>query len=122
MDIAGEAAKLVTALTGVEVDDEKLEILQIMSNAEVEHVKNFCNVTDVPSGLYEWIIQAVAGKYIRIAKKTLLGNSALSVAKSIQEGDTKVEFGGKTPEELLDELADELTKERDLVCYRKIRW
>ena len=51
-----------------------------MADVEVEHVKNFCNVTDVPSGLYEWIIMAVAGKYIRIAKKTLLGDSALSVA------------------------------------------
>lgn len=117
MDIAGEAARLVTALTGVEVD-EKLEILQIMADVEVEHVKNFCNVTDVPSGLYEWIIMAVAGKYIRIAKKTLLGDSALSV----QEGDTRVELIGKTPEELLDEMADVMTKERDLVCYRKIRW
>lgn len=121
MDIAGEAARLVTALTGVEVD-EKLEILQIMADVEVEHVKIFCNVTDVPSGLYEWIIMAVAGKYIRIAKKTLLGDSALSVAKSVQEGDTRVELIGKTPEELLDEMADVMTKERDLVCYRKIRW
>ena len=33
MDIAGEAARLVTALTGVEVD-EKLEILQIMAEVE----------------------------------------------------------------------------------------
>ena len=84
MDIAGEAARLVTALTGVEVD-ESLEILKIMADAEV-------------------------------------GDSALSVAKSIQEGDTKVELDGKTPEELLEEMADELTKERDLVCFRKIHW
>lgn len=121
MDIAGEAARLVTALTGVEVD-ESLEILKIMADAEVAHVKNFCNVTDVPSGLYEWIIQVVAGKYIRLSKKTLLGDSALSVAKSIQEGDTKVELDGKTPEELLEEMAEELTKECDLVCFRKIHW
>lgn len=68
MDIAGEAARLVTALTGVEVD-EKLEILQIMADVEVEHVKNFCNVTDVPSGLYEWIIMAVAGKIYSYRQK-----------------------------------------------------
>lgn len=59
---------------------------------------------------------------IFVSPKTLLGDSALSVAKSVQEGDTRVELIGKTPEELLDEMADVMTKERDLVCYRKIRW
>ena len=43
-------------------------------------------------------------------KKTLLGDSALSVAKSVQEGDTRVELIGKTPEELLDEMADVMTR------------
>lgn len=95
-------------------------------------VKNDCNVSSVPEGLVNIVIDMAAGEFL-IFKKTFspceLENLDLSVAvKQIQEGDTSITFaageGSKSDEQRLDTVISWLLSHgRDeFSCYRKIRW
>ena len=70
----------------------------------------------------EEVDKVVAGKFLEARKAAVLGDASVSVATSIKEGDTEVQLGGNTPEERLDSLIAVWTEERDLTCFRRLRW
>lgn len=93
-------------------------------------IKNECNVTLIPDGLYKVAVDMVCGEFLFTKKSTgkLEGFNLDSALKSVQAGDTNVTFavgqGSKTPEQRLDTLLSYLVGNGrgELACYRKIKW
>ena len=108
-------------------DDDSWLICFAMQKVE-NHIKNSCNTTDVPDGLFNVAVDMVCGEFLFTKKQT----GQLEIADldfdgaftSIKEGDTQVNFGGSSDEEKFDQMVNYLLHhgEGDFVCYRKIRW
>lgn len=93
------------------------------------HIKNSCNITSVPDGLFHVAVDMVCGEFLFAQKQTgqlSIGDLDLTGAiKQISEGDTTVTFGdGMSDEDRFNVMLNYLmTKgEGDFVCYRKLRW
>ena len=115
-------ALLIKGYTGYEVAEDDEPLLQYLYAAEVQHVLNDCNLPELPEELVTMVEMVTAGQFLMINREKVLGIEALDVVKSIKEGDTTVELGGSNPEERLNSLISVLTKERDLSCFRRLRW
>lgn len=108
-------------------EDDSWLICFAMQKVE-NHIKNSCNTTDVPDGLFNVAVDMVCGEFLFTKKQT----GQLEIADldfdgaftSIKEGDTQVNFGGSSDEEKFDQMINYLLHygEGDFVCYRKIRW
>lgn len=93
-------------------------------------IKNECNVTLIPDGLNNVAVDMICGEFLYSLKNSgkLEGFNLDAVLKSVQAGDTKVDFavgqGSKTPEQRLDALLSYLITygKGEFACYRKIRW
>ena len=115
-------ALLRKGYTGYEITAEDEPLLKYLYAAEVQHVLNDCNLSDLPEELVSMVEMVTAGQFLMINREKILGDEALDVVKSIKEGDTTVELGGSNPEARLNSLISVLTKERDLSCFRRLRW
>ena len=95
-------------------EDDSWLICFAMQKVE-NHIKNSCNTTDVPDGLFNVAVDMVCGEFLFTKKQT----GQLEIADldfdgaftSIKEGDTQVNFGGSSDEEKFDQMVN-----------RKIRW
>jgi len=108
-------------------DARRLEFL-------VEKVENtvldFCNVPELPAGLYHAAVDRVAADFL-LEKKAAGGLEELELeaaVKQVQEGDTSVTYafgdGSLTPEARLDALIAGLREDFDrrLAVWRRVRW
>lgn len=94
------------------------------------NIKNSCNVTSIPDGLFQTAVDMVCGEFLFTKKQSgkLEGFNLEASLKSVQAGDTTVTFafgsGSMTPEQRLDALLSYLmTNGRgEFACYRKIKW
>lgn len=93
------------------------------------HIKNSCNTTSVPEGLFNVAVDVVCGEFLFTKKQTgrlELNNLDLTgVVTSIKEGDTSVNFGSGTSEDEKLTLFLNLlmhSMDGDLVCYRRMQW
>ena len=101
--------------------------------AKIEnHIKNNCNILEIPEGLKQIAVDMVCG-YFLFEKKTTAPDSLTSfdldiAVKQIQEGDTNITFaldkGSTTSEQRLDALIFHLMSygEKDFVSYRCMQW
>lgn len=93
-------------------------------------IKNDCNVSSVPDGLYSVATDMICGEFLFAKKQTgQLEDFNLEAAlKSVQAGDTTVTYAigdaSMTPEQRLNSLISYLmTKGKgEFVYYRKIKW
>lgn len=93
-------------------------------------IKNDCNVSSVPDGLYSVATDMICGEFLFAKKQTgQLEDFNLEAAlKSVQAGDTTVTYAigdaSMTPEQRLNSLISYLmTKGKgEFACYRKIKW
>lgn len=115
-------ALLIKGYTGYEITAEDEALLHYLYDAEVQHVLNDCNVSELPAELVPMVERVTAGQFLSISRVKVLGDEALDVVKSIKLGDTTVELGGVSAEDRLNALIAVLTKERDLSCFRRLRW
>ena len=99
-----------------------------MQNVE-NHIKNSCNITSIPEGLFHVAVDMVCGEFLSTKKQTGqldIGNLDLNgVITSISEGDTSIQFAqGASDEERFNQLLNHLIHkgEGEFVCYRKIKW
>lgn len=93
------------------------------------HIMNSCNVSSIPEGLYNVLIDRVCGEFLFSKKQTgqlnIEGLDLTGVVASISEGDTSVSF---VPDVNDEERFNQLVKvlmtmgEGDMVCYRKLNW
>lgn len=111
----------IKALTGYAADTESALISYILET-ETQHILNVTNQDAVPEDLYAYLRDRVAGQFLTIKKAAVLGDDNLSVVSSIKEGDVQVNLSGTSAEQRLDEIIALLSREADLLCFRKLRW
>ena len=92
-------------------------------------IKNECNVTSVPDGLFNIAENMICGEFLYSLKQSgkLEGFNLDAALKTVQTGDTTVTFDGQgsmTPEQRLNNLLSYLmTSGRgEFACYRKLKW
>ena len=97
------------------------------------HIKNSCNISEIPVELTEIEIDRICGEFLFSKKQSGKLNAEngfdIEVAiKQVQAGDTNVTFavgeGSETLETKLNSLISYLLNvgEKDFVCYRQIKW
>lgn len=97
------------------------------------HIKNSCNISEIPDELKEIEIDRICGEFLFSKKQsgqlnTENGFDVEMAIKQVQAGDTNVTFavgeGSETLETKLNALISYLLNygEGDFVCYRQIKW
>lgn len=90
------------------------------------HIKNSCNVTEVPEGLRSVAVDMVCGEFLFGKKQSgqAIGIDFEAVVKSIAEGDTTITFDSKNSAEAkYDSLISYLMHgEVDFATYRRVKW
>jgi hypothetical protein len=100
-------------------------ILGFLIDKVTNHICNNCNLSEIPTGLYEKAVDVVCAEFI---KGVYSQNKGLidvdSAVTSIREGDTTVNFAsGSTPEEIYLKYLDTLVSDTiDFARYRKMNW
>lgn len=103
------------------IDYVDTSLVAFLLKTEEQHILNFCNLTELPEELSNDLIEIVAGRYLQIKKDTVLGDTS-DVVTSVKEGDVTVQFSAESPSTRLQFIIDYLTRERDLLSFRKLRW
>ena len=93
------------------------------------HIKNSCNVTSIPEGLFHIAVDKVCGEFLFTQKQTGKLNldklDLTGAIKAISEGDTTVQFVESESDGMkINALVNFLINhgEGELVCFRKIKW
>ena len=94
--------------------------------AKIEnHIKNACNISSIPDGLWQVVVERICGEFLFVKKASGMGFDFEAVVKTVSAGDTTVTFDvGQSAEAHFDNLLHTMmcTGEGDLACYRKIKW
>ena len=116
--------KLIKDVAGYKVAESDDSLLEFLLSSERQHLLNDCGLDKLPNELIHVLHELTAGRCISLKAKDILGSDNLSVVTRIQEGDTTVDIGGTSNEERLSILASVFLRsgERDIVCFRQIKW
>lgn len=125
-----EDVKARLASFGYTVTEADAWILDFIIQKVENHIKNQCNTSAVPEGLYEIAVDMAVGEFLLNKKSmgNLAGFNLETAIKQIQEGDTSITYaigdGDLTPEKRLDLLIDYLMNrgKNELLSYRCIKW
>ena len=108
---------------GYTVTDSDIWVLNFCIDKITNHIKNNCNVSGIPDGLYERAVDLVCGEFLygKLSQGQLDIEQAV---KSIKEGDTEVTFpDGATDSERYVALVDNLRNtQMDFTTYRRLKW
>ncbi len=99
-------------------------VLNFCIDKVTSHIKNNCNVSEVPQGLHEVAVDLVCGEYLQGKFNAgQLGDYSQAVSK-IKEGDTDITFvSGMSDAELLKTLINTLcSRNLDFAAYRRFKW
>lgn len=110
-------------------DEEEWAINFIMQKVESE-VRTECNLSDIPEGLENVVIDMVVGEFLLNKKSTgsLEGINIDAAVKQIKEGDTSITYaigdGDGTPEKRLDIFINYLISHgrSSFASYRRLKW
>ena len=90
------------------------------------HIKNSCNVTEVPAGLQSISINMICGEFLFGKKQSgqSIGIDFEAVVKAIAEGDTTITFDTSASAEVKYDalIAYLMHSEVDFATYRRIKW
>ncbi len=99
-----------------------------MQNVE-NHIKNTCNITSIPDGLFNVAVDMVCGEFLFAKKQSgqleITDLDLTGAITSLSEGDVSISFDtNSTDEEKFNLLINHLmTKGKgDFVCFRKLKW
>lgn len=112
---------------GYEADNNDIFALKFVLTQVESHIKNFCNINEVPAGLKSVVVDRVCGIFLSQKKASgqLTGAQIEGVAKRITDGDTTVEFAsGTDAETIFNSYINGLVNgnDGDLIHYRKLCW
>jgi hypothetical protein len=113
---------LIQAATGYTAQPADDALLTYLLQAEERAVLDDCNLETLPDALDTVVEERAAGRFLQMKKADVLSADDLAVVSRIEEGDTTVEFEGTSAESRLDGVIISWLRERDLACYRKLRW
>lgn len=111
---------------GYEAVEADIWTLDFLIEKVEYHIKNYCNIEDVPKGLEPIAVDRVVGEFLSNMKAAgkLEGFNAEKAVKQISEGDTSVTFAIGDATSALDALISYLTAsgQSDLIKYRRFAW
>lgn len=116
---------------GIEIGPSDEWTLNFIIDKTVNCIKSNCNITDIPDELLYVTVDMACGEFLNFKKNSGdLDTEKFNfdmVQKSIQEGDTRVDFyveGTETNEQKFDKLVNSLISghKDDLETYRCIKW
>ena len=114
---------------GYDLREDDAWVICFATQTVENHIKNSCNSTSIPHGLFNVAVDMVCGEFLFTKKQTgklELGDLDLDgVITQIHEGDVTVQFGsGSSDEDKFDSFLNYLLHhgEGDFVCYRKLKW
>ena len=93
-----------------------------------EKIRNFCNVAEVPEGLFHTAVNMVCGEYLhqmqnlgKLDAETFPVDAAI---KSIEEGDVKISFmdNASASDRLTVFIQTLRGTNQDLMAFRRLRW
>lgn len=113
---------LMQAATGYAALPADDALLTYLLQSEERAVLDDCNLAVLPEALDTVVEERAAGRFLQMKKADVLSADDLAVVSRIEEGDTTVEFEGTSAESRLDGVITSWLRERDLACYRKLRW
>jgi hypothetical protein len=109
-------------------EDDSWMICFAMQKVE-NNIKNSCNTTSVPDGLFHVAVDMVCGEFLFTLKQTgkleLTDLDLDGAITQIHEGDVTIAFAsGMSDEEKFNSFLNHLLHkgEGDFVCYRKLKW
>ena len=109
-------------------EDDDWSICFAMQKVE-NQIKNSCNTTSIPDGLFHVAVDNVCGEFLFTKKAT--GKLEIDdidfegAVKQISEGDVTITFAdGASDEDRFNQFINHLMtlEEGDLVCFRKLQW
>lgn len=114
--------ELLEVLTGITFEGDAF--VEFVYNSEKQHILNDCNLSELPEELEYIVVERAVGRFLELKLKDILTDDDLNVVKSIKEGDTQVEFGDVSNETRLQGVIASLlrSRERDMACYRRLKW
>lgn len=115
---------------GYVASDEDNEQIEFELSKTINYVKNYCNITEIPSILNLRILDRTCAEFLFYKKNSgsLEGFNYEAVIKSIKEGDTQIQYavgqGEDTPENRFDAFVKQLERGFDKWCtpHRRLRW
>ena len=129
MNIRSEDVVLRLSTLGYDLNEGDTVTLQFAINGTEQYIKNFCNITEIPSELYYVAIDMAAGTLlktkqsigVKVCDSIDYGNMGVS---SIKEGDVTVEFStgdSNSAISMFNALLDSLCKrDNELLAFRKV--
>lgn len=112
------------------LNDADLMVVNFCVDKVTNHIRNFCNIPEVPIELQEVAVDMVCAEFLNAKYQTgqlnLSGlNLASGAVEQITEGDTTVKFAsGSTDAARFTTMIDKLTHGRDgdLIRFRRMVW
>ncbi|MBQ8765409.1 MAG: hypothetical protein IJZ16_01260 [Clostridia bacterium] len=118
----------LTSFGYLPTEDDSWELSFVMMSVE-NHIKNSCNITSIPEGLFNVAADMICGEFLMNRKNSgRLDISDLDLSgaiTSISEGDVSISFDtNATDEQKFNQLVSYLlTKGKgEFVCYRQLKW
>lgn len=103
-------------------------LIELLEGKSIQYIKHFCNINEVPACLDHVLVDITCGEFLKLKHITgqLTSIQIESAVKSIQDGDTRVEYNvsymddnvgmfNKFLEALIHGHTDELLRHRKLV-------
>ena len=92
-----------------------------------QHILNQCNLEEIPDELETFAIDAACAKFLFLKRITGNLDETFNIEQgvtAIKVGDTNVSLNGQSRDVLLDTMLKSLNDglEREMLCFRKIRW
>lgn len=128
-DLLIEDIKNRLASFGYTLLDTDSFALEFVIDKVENKIKNECNITEIPDGLYQVEIDRICGEFLFAKKQSgqLTEYDFDLIEKQIQDGDTSVTYAveaGQTPEQRFDKLVRSLmdTGKGEFASFRRLRW
>lgn len=128
-DLLIEDIKNRLASFGYTLLDTDSFALEFVIDKVENKIKNECNITEIPDGLYQVEIDRICGEFLFAKKQSgqLTEYDFDFIEKQIQDGDTSVTYAveaGQTPEQRFDKLVRSLmdTGKGEFASFRRLRW
>lgn len=118
----------LTSFGYLPIENDSWELSFAMLKVENE-IKNSCNTTSIPEGLFTIAVDMICGEFLMCRKNSgRLDISTLDLGgaiTSISEGDVSISFdANSTDEQKFNQLVNYLlTKGKgEFICYRRLSW
>lgn len=114
---------------GYELVDGDEVAIEYAEGKAIQYIKHFCNISEVPECLDYVLMDIICGEFLQLKRVTgqLTSVQIEPIAKSIQDGDTRVEYNVSyqvDPVATFNLFVDKLINghNEELIKHRRLVW